>query len=161
LIDEFGSCSNGASCLVTSQYAEAPCNFYKSSCLEFEEEFSDESILAKWFDLGLEVDLTKIARDQKDVKIFTWALTTEGAAVFTCDKNLLEICNIHGIVRRCFKSAIQELDEWLEGAIFNSNDFNIEIFSNSDDPFINLSICKHCRSHCGLGRRCRTFNQQY
>jgi len=149
LIDLFGPCSNDAKCYVTKQYDESPCNYYKPECTKLDKIFSDEEAIE--LHLGAVksgIDFTKIAKDPFDVKKFLWAQQNDNAAIYTCDSNLLEICGKHGIPRHCFKAALKELDLWFDGAILSGKEYNIEVLSQSDDPYMNFGIDKKCISHC-------------
>ncbi|GAB6147021.1 hypothetical protein [Desulfocicer niacini] len=158
LIDYLGPCADEAICLITQQYQETPCNNYNPDCRRFESVFTDEdAIMEGMMANDLNKDLSKISRDPVDIKIFLWARTTVNTMVYTCDKNLLEICCKYHIERLCFKAAIKELDEWLSGAILNENDYNVNIFIESDDPFINFRIDTRCKSHCH-NSPCACFN---
>lgn len=148
IIDYFSESIDNSECIITEQYQIAPCNHHSPECDRFEEVFSDENAIMAGMGTQLSVDVDKISRDPVDVKIFLWAKNTENSSVYTCDKNLLEICCKYDIQRLCFKAAVKALDEWFEGALLNGTDFNIRMFVESDDPFINFQIDRRCKTHC-------------
>ena len=148
LIDYFSESIDNSECIITEQYQETPCNSHIPECSRFEGLFSDEDAIMNGMTAQVDMDIDKISRDPMDIKIFLWAKDTDNACIYTCDKNLLEICCKYNIGRLCFKAAVKSLDEWFSGALLNGSDYNVRIFMESDDPFINFEKDIRCRSHC-------------
>lgn len=149
LVEYFSESLDNSECIVVEeQYQKAPCNDHESSCSTFENTFSDEDAIMAGLNAQQNIDVDKISRDPVDIKIFLWAISTENSSIYTCDKNLLEICCKYNIQRLCFKAAVKALDDWFEGALLNGSEYNVRIFAESDDPFINFQIDKRCKTHC-------------
>jgi len=96
------------------------------------------------------IDYSCISRDPIAVKIFLWAAVNGKVAIWTCDKNLLKMCWTCGISRSYFKAALKDLDRWLDGALFNLNEYNINIMEMGDDPSFHYNNNSSCNNYCKL-----------
>lgn len=159
LLDFFGPCANDATCIIKmSQYNEAPCNHFNAECTDLDSIFSDEdAIIAARDAMKSGVDFSRIARDPADVKAFLWASTTPNSAMFTCDRNLLDLCRSNNIPHCCFKAAVKALDIWIGGEISRNKSYNIADMQTGPDPFFHYSSNHRCKTHCGLEDSCICF----
>ncbi len=166
LLDLFGPCANAVCVIKKDQYIIAPCDDFIPDCIDLDDIFSDEdAIMAHREIRKIGIDFTRIARDPSDIKAFIWAYKTDRAAIWTCDKNFLDLCRIHNIPRYCFKAAIKALDYWLKGAISDDDQYNTSDMQVGDDPFYhynNNNRCqysKRCQPYCGLISSCVCFKE--
>ncbi len=155
LIDFFGPCMNSKGIVKMNQYNETPCNSYKCECEDLDSLFADEKALKLQKGPNtITIDFARICRDPNDIKIFIWGYYTTGAAIWTCDKNLLSMCRNHNIPRSCFKAAIKHLDNWLGGAIERDEIYETDVMRVGHDPFFHYNTNGRCATHCGLENSC-------
>jgi len=141
-------CFNSQCVIVKSQYEHSPCNHFQHNCKDINDIITDEEILL--IKDNTDIDYTTISRDPVDVKILLWATENGNVAIWTCDKNLLKICWRYGISRSCFKAALKALDRWLDGDIFHSSGYNVNIMKTGDDPSFHYNVNSWCDVYCKL-----------
>lgn len=162
LLEYMNECYQGECCVVErNQYDNSPCNDYDPPCKSLHDLISDEEIVeAALFSDKVHTDLYKIYKDPVDVKIFIWSINNQATVVWTCDKNLLQLCRNYGVFHGCFKSAIKTLDLWLGGAISEDSSYKLNLMDSGVDPFFHFSTNARCKSHCACESTCVCYKKE-
>lgn len=162
LLEYLQHCFDGECCVVErTQYDNAPCNHYEPPCKSLNDLITDEEIVeTALFSNKIHTDLYKIYRDPVDVKIFIWSINNQTTVVWSCDKNLLQLCRRYGIHHGCFKSAIKSIDSWLGGAISADSTYKVSLMAMGDNPFFHYSTNARCESHCACELTCVCYKTE-
>ncbi|MBF0137006.1 MAG: hypothetical protein HQL65_12270 [Magnetococcales bacterium] len=146
----------GASCVYhVQQYKENPCHEQNATpgCIDLESLIDDDDVLE--FSMNHIIDLSKISRDLVDIKIIFFASKESDVILLTCDGNLLEVCQRFSIGHYCFKAALEHLDKYYIGEIFNGQDYDTDLMHDpkGDDPFMHYKRNTRC-APCHAGKNC-------
>ena len=161
LIEYVSEITNAESCVVDKQqYQKTRCKNYSPPCQMLGDLISDEKVIEFAHSSSkINDDLEKVYTDPVDAKIFVWACTVDKVIVWSCDKNLLSLCNSYKILHGCFKSAIKFMDSWLGGAIVRDGSYNTDLMEEGDDPFFHYNQNSRCESHCGFSSTCICYKK--
>ena len=100
-------------------------------------------------------DLRRLQRDPADLKLIIYAQRHAGALLLTSDRPMLLVAEELNIERRCFKAALGDMNESLEGAISDDTTYATEMMYDpgGNHPFFCYGVDTHCPS-CDPARHC-------
>lgn len=92
------------------------------------------------------------AGDPTDLQALVFACKSGKCEIFSCDRNLLMLCDDLNIQHFCFKAALVRLDRFSEGSVFDSAKYKTDpMFKNTDDPFFCFANNNRCSQCCKDG----------